>query len=532
MEEYCQNIWNQIRDSIDIIYYKRGSGLTYERYVHLYTVLYRGMTEAYQYSRSWGLKDEKARQQIRRIIFGKLDEYLRRYLTIVKEDVVQDSWEVLLQQYQKQWSHYIFSSTVLHHTFSWLNQWGEETDSDTVSSAYELALLCFKDSIFVHVEHRMTTTVLKLIEHQRSHRTGSIGMIKAIVDLYVSLGMNVYEQYIESPVLIAAEIYFTMKSRKYLSDNNTIKYMKRVDARLRKEELYVPLYLPLSTQKLLVTACEDALVREHREIIWDAFQGLLDRHSRAEMLLMYSLLSRTPDGLKPIQSQFESHVKRAGFDAIQSISGGETVEPKIFVDTLLELHMKYNDLVINAFRRDVGFAAALDIAFHEIMNRNVICQTSAFKSQELVVRYCDSLLRKNARNVEDTDLENLPSKIMIAFKYVEDKDVFQKFYSKMLAKRLVNSTSASDDAEASMISKLKEACGYEYTSKLQRMFTDMGVSKDLNDAFREKMLETHEANELTDFYILVLGTAAWPLSPPSTPFNIPDEVGRMKLLLW
>jgi len=40
----------------------------------------------------------------------------------------------------------------------------------------------------------------------------------------------------------------------------------------------------------------------------------------------------------------------------------------------------------------------------------------------------------------------------------------------MLAKRLVQHMSASDDAEASMISKLKQACGFEYTSKLQRMF--------------------------------------------------------------
>lgn len=59
---------------------------------------------------------------------------------------------------------------------------------------------------------------------------------------------------------------------------------------------------------------------------------------------------------------------------------------------------------------------------------------------------------------------------MVVFKYIEDKDVYQKFYSKMLAKRLVQHMSASDDAEASMISKLKQACGFEYTSKLQRMF--------------------------------------------------------------
>jgi len=47
---------------------------------------------------------------------------------------------------------------------------------------------------------------------------------------------------------------------------------------------------------------------------------------------------------------------------------------------------------------------------------------------------------------------------MVVFKYIEDKDVFQKFYSKMLAKRLVQHMSTSDDAEASMISKLKVTC--------------------------------------------------------------------------
>lgn len=36
---------------------------------------------------------------------------------------------------------------------------------------------------------------------------------------------------------------------------------------------------------------------------------------------------------------------------------------------------------------------------------------------------------------------------MVIFRYVEDKDVFQRFYSKMLAKRLVQANSASDDAE-------------------------------------------------------------------------------------
>lgn len=60
---------------------------------------------------------------------------------------------------------------------------------------------------------------------------------------------------------------------------------------------------------------------------------------------------------------------------------------------------------------------------------------------------------------------------MVIFKYLEDKDVFQNFYSTKLSKRLIHGVSASEEAESSMIAKLKEACGFEYTQKLQRMFT-------------------------------------------------------------
>lgn len=59
---------------------------------------------------------------------------------------------------------------------------------------------------------------------------------------------------------------------------------------------------------------------------------------------------------------------------------------------------------------------------------------------------------------------------MVIFKFIDDKDVFQKFYSKKLAQRLVGQSSASDDSESSMITKLKEVCGFDYTNKLTRMF--------------------------------------------------------------
>ena len=134
------------------------------------------------------------------------------------------------------------------------------------------------------------------------------------------------------------------------------------------------------------------------------------------------------------------------------------------------------------------------------------------------------LLQKSSKNPEEAELEDTLNQVMVVFKYIEDKDVFQKFYSKMLAKRLVQHMSASDDAEASMISKLKQACGFEYTSKLQRMFQDIGVSKDLNENFKKHLANSGDPLDI-DFSIQVLSSGSWPFQQ-SCVFSLPPELER------
>jgi cullin 1 len=91
----------------------------------------------------------------------------------------------------------------------------------------------------------------------------------------------------------------------------------------------------------------------------------------------------------------------------------------------------------------------------------------------------------------------------------------------MLAKRLIHGTSVSDYLEGQMIAKLKQNCGYEYTSKLARMFSDMSVSREIQDRFKDSNFATDVD---FDLQILVLATGSWPLQPPSTNFAIPKEL--------
>ena len=99
----------------------------------------------------------------------------------------------------------------------------------------------------------------------------------------------------------------------------------------------------------------------------------------------------------------------------------------------------------------------------------------------------------------------------------------------MLAKRLIHQQSQSMDAEEAMIDRLKQTCGYEFTNKLHRMFTDMSVSTDLNAKFANTLRDRTEDSQLgIGFSVYVLQAGAWPLSlPPSPgPFHVPQQLER------
>jgi cullin 1 len=381
--------------------------------------------------------------------------------------------------------------------------------------------------------------VLKMVEKQRMGETIEHGQIKSIVDSFVSLGLDeadptkstldVYRFHFEKPFLDATQKFYQAESKQFVAENSIVEYMKKAETRLDEEEERVSMYLHPDIAVPLRKACNTALIADHSVILRDEFQILLDNDRYDDMQRMYNLLSRIPDGLDPLRARFEAHVRKAGLAAVEKVAvDADKLEPKVYVDALLEIHTQYQGLVKQAFKDEPEFTRSLDNACREFVNRNKVCANGSNKSPELLAKYTDALLKKSATGAEESDLEITLTQIMTVFKYIEDKDVFQKFYSRMLARRLVHTSSSSDDAETSMISKLKEACGYEYTNKLQRMFQDMQISKDLNTGFKEfeaNLTEGGDAKPLDASYS-ILGTGFWPLNPPNSDFTPPAEISK------
>ena len=81
-------------------------------------------------------------------------------------------------------------------------------------------------------------------------------------------------------------------------------------------------------------------------------------------------------------------------------------------------------------------------------------------------------------------------KTISLFRFITDKDVFERYYKAHLAKRLLHNRSVSDDAERGMLTKLKVECGFQFTVKLEGMFHDMKLSADTMQAYRDYLSKT------------------------------------------
>lgn len=535
-------IWADLESGINDIYIKQ-TPMRAPRYFALYTNVYNYLINIQsQMTDSMGPSRENS-EALGHQLYDRIKLYLENYLNNLYKQGCDLMDEDLLRFYTTTWETFRFASKVLNGICEYLNKYWLPVKLQTGVSGYygiyQLALVIWRDVLFQNMSKKITDAILALIKKERNGLIINTTLVKGVINCYRELNfyekdpsdacrhsLSVYHFSFEDKFLQQTREFYSQESSNFLMNNGSfLEYMRNVEARLDEEQRRVTLYLDKSTELKLIKTCEDVLITAQLNLFHSEFQTMLEEHDVDNLARIYSLVSRVSEGLSRLRTILENHITKQGYEKIERCCENSTYDATIFVKTVLSVHKTYHHLILYSFYSDPYFLTSLDKAFDKFINNNIITKTSGSESKpsELLALYCDSLLKKSSKNVEDTEIEEKLQDTITVFKYLAYKDTFQKFYRQLYSKRLIFKTSSSDDAEMNMIAKLKDACGFEYTSKLQRMFQDTQITKELNEDFKQYLKQENET--LTpEFQILLLTSNSWPINPPTVTYKWPVEL--------
>ncbi|KAG8043696.1 hypothetical protein GUJ93_ZPchr0458g22500 [Zizania palustris] len=328
-------------------------------------------------------------------------------------------------------------------------------------------------------------------------------------------GSSVYLCDFEKPFLAVSESFYSVESQQSIECCDCGEYLKNVQRRLAEELDRVSQYMDSKCADKITSIVETEMLSNHMQrLILMENSGLVNMlidDKREDLTRMYKLFKRIPDGHSAIRSVMTSHVKESGKALVTDPE--KLKDPVDFVQCLLNEKDKYNEIISVSFRNDMTFRSALNSSFEYFINLNN-------RVPEFISLYVDDKLLKELKGANEEDVETVLDKVMILFRYLHEKDVFEKYYKQHLAKRLLSGKSTSDEAERSILGKLKTECGYQFTSKLEVMFTDLKKSQDTMQSFYANFCGYTDGPTIS---VQILTTGSWP-TKQCTPCNLPPEI--------
>lgn len=492
-----------------------------EEYMMLYTTIYNMCTQKPPHDYSQQLY-EKYKEAFEEYIYSTVLPSLRE-----KHD------EFMLRELVRRWANHKVMVRWLSRFFHYLDRYFIARRS--LPALNEVGLTCFRDQVYQELKSKVRDAVIALIDQEREGEQIDRALLKNVLDIFVEIGMgqmDFYENDFEDDMLKDSAAYYSRKASNWIVEDSCPDYMLKAEECLKKERDRVAHYLHSSSEQKLVEKVQNELL-----VVYST-QLLEKEHSGCRALLrddkvedlsrMYRLFHKIPKGLEPVANIFKQHVTGEGTALVQQAEDAASnkaanavgSQEQVFVRKVIELHDKYMAYMNDCFANHSLFHKALKEAFEVFCNKNV----SGSSSAELLASFCDNILKKGgSEKLSDEAIEDTLDKVVKLLAYISDKDLFAEFYRKKLSRRLLFDKSANDDHERLILTKLKQQCGGQFTSKMEGMVTDLTLARENQSNFEEYLGKNPNANPGIELTVTVLTTGFWP-TYKSSDLSLPEEM--------
>lgn len=298
--------------------------------------------------------------------------------------------------------------------------------------------------------------------------------------------LKIYGEF-EEIMLLDAEKDFAAQAR-WLSSLDTgdrgadaSQYARAVLARIEAAHRAVSSYLEPRTLAPFLSLVEEQLVSPLAgRVFRTSFGQLVDSGDLVTLERLCEILGRIGDTDVVRKATREYAVEQAlkifSTTSAAAFSAEDAAGREEVVDELLSLHRRLSTLCSQRLRADDWGPAVLKDAFEEAVNDERYATAFA----ELLAGYVGSSL----------GTEKKLDKGMRLFRYSRSKDVFEAFYRRELAARLLEygesvsfrpggQGAASLDLERALVRELETECGASYVSKLEGMCKDIDIAQDV-----------------------------------------------------
>ncbi|MBN3297442.1 CUL4B protein, partial [Amia calva] len=503
-ENYTDETWQKLKEAVQAI--QNSTSIKYN------------LEELYQAVEN--LCSHKISAKLYKQLRVVCEEHIKAQIHQFRESCLNVYSVLFLKKIDKCWQDHCRQMIMIRSIFLFLDR-TYVLQNSMLPSIWDMGLELFRFYIISDqkVQNKTIDGILLLIERERNGEAIDRSLLRSLLsmlsDLQASI-LEIYQDSFEQRFLEETNRLYAAEGQRLMQEREVPEYLHHVNKRLEEEADRVITYLDQSTQKPLIATVEKQLLGEHlTATLQKGLNHLLDENRIQDLSLLYQLFSRVRGGVQVLLQHWIEYIKAFGSTIVINPEKDKTM-----VQELLDFKDKVDHIIDICFLKNEKFVNAMKEAFETFINKR------PNKPAELIAKYVDSKLRAGNKEATDEELEKMLDKIMIIFRFIYGKDVFEAFYKKDLAKRLLVGKSASVDAEKSMLSKLKHECGAAFTSKLEGMFKDMELSKDIMVQFKQYMQCQNIPGNI-ELTVNILTMGYWPTYVPME-VHLPPEMVKLQ----
>eukprot|EP00045_Choanoeca_perplexa_P015580 m.197898 g.197898 ORF g.197898 m.197898 type:complete len:736 (+) comp17031_c0_seq3:1440-3647(+) len=398
-----------------------------------------------------------------------------------------------------------------------------------IALTFTLGLAVFRDDVILREKINLRLHA-QLLHNFQLDRAGSIidrTLLRASAAMLIALGpspepYSLYAKHMESLFLTQAREHYVQAAITQLEHTTFEGYLQFVHQAMASEVERVEACLDTMTVPAMLKMLRHELLYCQLNTIFQLSNGieaLFAERNCQVFKLAYTLFSTDDEMLTRLRTEFQQLLQSLVEAACNPNDDSDGIKT---IQTLLDIKEGAMRILSQGCRNDSAFQRSVAVAFETGMTSNRNCP-------EFLCSYMDDKLRRGVKELSDLQVEECLSNAVGLFRHLEDKDMFEKHYKFFLSKRLLLNKSASDDAERSLLAKLKVECGHTFTSKMEGMFRDIGLSHAIVAKFKQfESMGGQQTSHRLDFSVQILNPACWPKLAETPSCTFPTELQQAR----